>query len=187
MRILVDCDGVLSMFTDHVRHEVNEILGTDHEHEDLTEWELYDALEVPHDVRTRVDQIVMSPGFCAGLPVIEGARVALDTLRQQGHQVICVTAEFGGDYWMPERRNWLRRHMGFKPRKEIIFTDAKEVCFGHVLIDDKIDNLLTWQAAWPNSTGVLFTQPWNECDDRWPGLRAEDWIEAFRHIQGAKR
>lgn len=181
MRILLDCDGVMSDFIAHVLHEVNAELRTDHTHDDIDKWEMYEALAVPTETRAKVDQIVMSPGFCAGLPEIEGAREGVPALRAAGHKLYCVTAPFIGHNWMPERVQWLRRHMGFD-RKHVVFCYDKELIFGDVLVDDKIDNLLAWQAAWPNGRATLFEQPWNRRDERWTGLRAKDWLSLLQVI-----
>ncbi len=181
MRILVDCDGVLSNFIDHVLVELNDICGTKHVIDDVTEWEMYEALKVPGEARERVDEIVMSPGFCAYLPTISGAREALDQLRADGHQVRCLTTPFKGDNWMPERVHWLRKHMGFN-RKEVIFCHEKEYEWGDVLVDDKIENLQAWQARHPLGKAILFVQPWNKSDDRWQGARADDWRDVLRWV-----
>lgn len=166
-------------FTDHVRHEVNQLLGTSYEHEDLTEWELYDALKLETWVRDAVDAAIRSPGFCIGLPEIDGARHGVDILRSSGHQVVCLTTPFSKtDYWHAERVKWLNRHMGFKA-KEVEFVAHKEHYHGDVLVEDKVDNLLLWEAEGKRlgltRIGVLFSQPWNDNDQRWTGLRARNW------------
>lgn len=197
-RVLVDCDGVLAQFLDHVLIELNDILSTSHVIDDITQWEMYDALNVPEAVRRQVDDIVMQPGFCACLPSIAGAREGLDALRDAGHKVYCLTTPFKGSHWMPERVHWLRKHMGFN-RKEVIFCHAKELVQGDFLIDDKVENLQAWEdeqqfakGLGPSSEtrlyghGILFDQPWNKQDRRWLGKRARNWQQTVAWIEQLK-
>ncbi len=176
MIILIDCDGVLSGFVDHLVFELNEAMATSYTADDVIEWEVYDALDVPEEIRKKMELVVQSPGFCAGLPEVPGAASALKALRRAGHKLYCITAPFIGNNWMYERRDWLRRHMGFH-RKQVVFCYDKEVTQGDVLVDDKIDNLLKWQKTNPNGTAILFEQPWNKDDESWDGLRFDNWTD----------
>lgn len=171
MRLLVDCDGVLADYVGDYLYEVNKLGDTSHEYHHIDEWELTDALKIPQDVKALADEKVMSPGFCAALIPSKNGRRYLDKWRAEGHKVYCVTAPFRGPYWLAERRDWLVKRMGFD-RKEIVFCYDKEIVAGDVLIDDKVDNLLNWQKAWPGGEGILFGQPWNEKDERWKGFGA---------------
>lgn len=183
MRILLDCDGVLSNYVEHLIFELNAAMGTNHTPGDVYEWEVYDALEVPENIRARMELLVQQPGFCAGLPEIPVAAEAMKCLRASGHSLYCVTAPFIGNNWMHERRDWLRRHMGFH-RKQVIFCYDKEVTQGDVLIDDKVDNLLKWSATNPEGTAILFEQPWNRNDPHWDGIRVDNWPDLVALLDG---
>ena len=159
-RVLLDCDGVMSDFISRVIFEVNRDMGTTFTYVQVTEWELYDALDVPKDVAARIDAICRQPGFCASLKPIAGARDGVERLRRE-YEVYCVTAPFPkSKFWIDERITWLRDHMWFRDN-EIIPTSAKYMIAGDILIDDKIANLDTWCLEPHAGQPLLFRQPWN--------------------------
>ncbi len=182
-RLLIDCDGVLGSFIHRVIDELDLIRGTKHDYEDVTQWELYDAFDVPVQEREELDRRIMSPGFCSSIQQHDGAKEALDKLRQAGYKIYCVTSPFKGPHWMYEREQWLIEHMGFT-RSEYAPVHDKFIIKGDVLIDDKVENLLLWQDAWPEGEGILFEQPWNKHDERWTGIRFSDWAAITAWLGG---
>lgn len=171
--ILLDSDGVMSDFVSAVLKLVNQELETSHTYEELTDWHLYKALGVEH-VGPKIDNIIRStPGFCYSLKPLTGAVAGVAKLRDR-YQVYCVTAPFPGSrYWIQERIEWLVSVMGFE-EKEILPIHAKELVHGAVLVDDKLSNLTTWQAA-RGGAAIMFDQPWNR--KQYSSERAYGWTD----------
>lgn len=51
---------------------------------------------------------------------------------------------------------------------------SKHGVYGNMLIEDKVDTLRTWQAAWPLETAMLFELSYNR-NEGWTGAALDDW------------
>jgi hypothetical protein len=110
-------------------------------------------------------------------PAVDGAIGAVDQLRRQGHYIEILTAK-------PEWATfavwkWLGK---WRPRvNAVTIVDTKgESKHGasdaDLLIDDKIDNCVSWAASTPNRQAILFGLPFNECGWTHPDvIRSVGW------------
>ena len=56
--------------------------------------------------------------------------------------------------------------------------DNDKSCYdANILIDDKVENLMSWTAA--GKLAICFTQPWNK---EWIGLRADNFTDVVDFI-----
>lgn len=185
MRILVDVDGVMADFVTPVVNLVNNELGTDYTAEDIDEWEVLDALDVPPRQRELVRKAICSPGFCRGFKVYPGVEKGLAKLRKFG-RVIALTAPFESPFWEYERRKWLQEELGFS-KHDIMSGSGKEICDADFLIDDKPSNVINWQEEdFISRRGILLKQTWNvdAIGQTWHGMVANDWkhlVALIRH------
>lgn len=157
MRVLIDVDGVLA---DFVSGALAHVGGRLKEH-DITAYDMVSLMTKAEVEAFR--SIAITPGFCYNLKPYEGARIALDRLRSQGHDVRIVTAPFRGSRtWYDERLQWLRDKMGVD-EDHVIFAGKKEKPFigGHVLIEDHGPTLEEWQKEQVRTSGILIRRPWN--------------------------
>ena len=173
-RVLLDCDGVLADFARPVIAHINELMGTSHTLEDLDQWDIMGALNVPPDVADEAYGRVKAENGCYTLPVYDGAKDGVRLLEQVA-DVYIVTSPMQSPHWADERRRWLTTHFGIGYKRQVQ-ASAKELVAGDFLIDDKSETLWLWAAAFPNGVPVLWHHESNRFD-MWPHKRTRDWQE----------
>jgi len=127
-------------------------------------------------------------GFFLGLPPMEGALAALAEMSSPGimNGVSETGYGFGGfDVYLctspvntsanciQEKVEWVREHLGPDWVKKVVYTSAKQMVRGDILIDDKPYSMLaptTGAHTFALWTQVLFSQPYNQP----PPLLSED-------------
>ena len=114
-------------------------------------------------------------------PAIEGAIGSLDLLRRKGHFLECVTSK---PEWA-EAQVWKWLGLWRPPFNRVTIVGPKGeksgVTDAEILIDDKIDNLLSFVET--GRTGVLFERPHNRKLPPYNGItRAADWQEVRRLV-----
>lgn len=175
MKILIDCDGVLSNFNKGFLSVANRLLSTAYREEDVGSWDL-DDLPGVKEASDEIWRELGAPGFIFSLEAYPGAQEGVEALKQLG-EVFVVTAPL----WMRkrdpsivhhgqtapyERMQWIENHFGI-PRKRIIFAHAKELVHGTCLIDDKTANVKAWMAENGRRRGTcafLWAHRYNEID-----------------------
>lgn len=180
-RVLLDVDGVLCDFLNPALYVMNRLLGTNLALQDMKSWHLFDAwdIEVPKKVIDECYDIWKSPGWCRSLPVYPEAVEGVKKL-QEIADVFIVTSPMNGPTWTHERERWLRHHFGESMnRKCIIHTDAKYVCSGDILVDDKADHCIAWKQCHPMGQAILWNQVTNRTVE-YHGIRTDDWLEIYR-------
>jgi 5'(3')-deoxyribonucleotidase len=144
-RVLLDCDGVLSDFMSHLFTYL-EI-----ERFPYDEWGVLGKHPLlPWDKCTAA---ACTKNFCASMPEYPGARTFMETLRDTYDTYVVTSPWNGSSHWHHERVEWLTER-GID-EKRIIFSSAKHICQGDVLIDDRFDNVLAWADAWPEGVGIV--------------------------------
>lgn len=180
MLILIDQDGVLADF-ERGFHAAWKATG--HEPIPLHERQtFYVRDDFPVHLRQEVEAVYLSPGFFRELPPIEGAIDALFELLESGHDVrICTSPLNQYRHCLPEKYEWIERHLGSDFVSRIIVTKDKTLIHGDVLIDDnpKVAGLRT--AHWKH---IIFDQPYNRHVDG-PRMTWKNWREIlFPHNSG---
>lgn len=183
--MLVDVDGVLADFLapslDFLRREFK----LDYDSSTFPTWDLFETVDCRYLMAMETHW--RQPGWCRDIPVYEGAQDAVMALREVA-DVYFVTAQMlHAPYWMWERVQWLKEHFSAEDR-HIVFTLAKYLVEGDVLIDDKPSNICSWAAAHPTKQGVLWTQPYNL--DHVPSenvMRCGSWAEVHAFVRKLAR
>jgi 5'(3')-deoxyribonucleotidase len=172
MRVLVDCDGVLSDFVSHLLHELKAFgaipLDTTPEH--ITDYNIGASLGISWDT---INQVVYRPGFCANMMTYPEALPWLHRLRKIA-DVTVVTAPYKGSrHWIGERIWWLKGLFGLE-ESEICVWSEKHRIEGDLLIDDAPKHVEAYDYGW------LMARPWN-ADSKHPNRGGyEEIIEAVR-------
>lgn len=176
MRVLLDCDGVLSDFVGAALGVIGEVTGRWYGPSEVTRWDFGNLFESERESRA-VWAELSGPGVAQELEVLPGAVDAVLRLRDAGHEIYVVTSPMPNcPTWTYERELWLRDHFGID-RGHIIHTSAKSLVCGDVLVDDNLDNVGGWVAVHRGGAGVLIDAPYNrdlrpEAMTRVPSLAA---------------
>lgn len=178
--VLLDVDGVLC---DFVAGVMRSVATCSDERADLSDWDFLGKLS-PHAKRAYLADSA-KPGFCYGLDPLPGAVEGVQALRDDGHDLVAVTAPLlHCPTWEGERREWLRHHFGFSAR-DVVFTSRKDLVHGDVLVDDKPAHITDWSLRW-GKCGVLWAQPYNsdkDCQGSAFAWRTNDWQHIREYLR----
>ena len=163
-RILLDVDGLLtSGFVDSVCTNL-AAWGINVKPEDVDQWDIWKSLSIPPEIRDANKKLMQLKGVASTFKPLPGAYEFVSWCRQWA-EVYFVTSPMAGPYWSYEREEWLISHFGAE-RSEIISCHDKWVVAGCVLIDDKLDTLKKWSAAFEDGLPILWRLPSN-MHDKW--------------------
>jgi 5'(3')-deoxyribonucleotidase len=155
--ILIDCDGVLSNFSEMAVGIIKEQFGIDVVC-DGKNWDYFDYPEILPIKGKIWDYICGTPGIIRGLKKYNYADELISRLREIGH-VICVTSTPRSQYYPSERFMWLIEELGFA-RKDVIIGYHKHLVWGDVFIDDKPSNVVSWTRRWYGVPVLWQTPGW---------------------------
>lgn len=185
-RVLVDVDGVLADFIGSALRIVNGLFGTSHVPEDVTEFSIADSLGLNAEQASLMKRAIGgSPRLAGGLAVLPGAKDGMRALREVADVYIVTSSWDSNETWEYDRKAWLKRNFGIG-HHDIVFTAAKHLVYGDVLVDDKTSTCEAWREAWPNGVAVQWRTPHNR-RDAWSGVSASDWSHLVDLVQGLPR
>ena len=170
-RVLLDVDGVLADFLTPAIKVVQDITGAPPSADAMKDWNIFRGYD--KKTENKFYDVFKSEGWCMSLELYPGARAGVQLLRDNDLDVYFVTSPMHGRNWYYERAAWLMKHFDAK-HDHVIHTNAKHVCVGRVLVDDKPAHVENWQASHPLSTGILWDRPYNQEVTRWI-TRANSW------------
>ncbi|MFL5742450.1 MAG: 5' nucleotidase, NT5C type [Flavisolibacter sp.] len=87
-----------------------------------------------------VKKFLFTPGFFRTVPIIEGAREAVEEL-MKSYKVYIVSAAMEFPQSLSEKYEWLKEHFPFISWHQIIFCGDKSVISTDFMIDDHVKNL----------------------------------------------
>lgn len=153
MKVLVDCDGVLSDFVNYllVQLAVNGLIALDVKAEDVTQYDLSKSLGVSWDT---INSFVRIPGYCASMPPYPEAKKWLADLREIADVTIVTAPYKGSRHWIGERIWWLTQEFDLTEH-EICVWDQKHRIEGDLIIDDAPKHVEAADYGW------LMARPWN--------------------------
>lgn len=182
-RILIDCDGVLSDFNHSCVNLINDKLGLNHTTDDIKTWDTFKHFGVKEQEHI-LDNAINNENFCKNMPVLPGAKQAVERLRRDYGDVYVVTAHHKAQMWVFERTHWLEHHFGIT-RSHLVYTHAKEVVKGDVLIEDSAKNLTKWTREFDKGIPILWDRSYNQHSDvsEIPNLtRVSSWNDVFETL-----
>lgn len=168
MIILVDQDDVLTDFRTAIEKEITK-RGIDIIPKNQLKVFAYED-NYPPELRDEIKSIFYQPGFHMDLPIIPGAKEALEQMTLTGHEVrICTSPLSVYENCILEKYQWVDRNLGHEWTKRLIPCRDKTLVRGNLLIDDKIDITGLLPPTWEH---VLYAQPYNAGIE---GKRRIDW------------
>lgn len=162
LKILIDLDGITADTLPHWLKVCNEMYGTKATVEDIKEWNLHASPALSMLKPEQIFGILNMPGFTLDIPVMPGAVENIEALMALGHSVKFLTARYG-DVGMPETLHWMKKHFPFvKPDKQVGFYYDKHDIRGDILVDDKGETLIQYNAANPDSKILTINYAYNQ-------------------------
>jgi 5'(3')-deoxyribonucleotidase len=174
--VLVDCDGVLSDFTECCLRIARDAFGREHTETEITQWDTEKALGIPGlfaELEREIDR-----GLCRNMPALPGARDFMTELeRMYGESNVLVVTSPWNATWLPQRAAWLTE-FGVPEARQIQTKAPKRHVTGF-LIDDGPHNLLDRHEF----DRFCIDRPWNRDV---PGPRG-GYAECLAYLREAKR
>lgn len=159
--VLMDVDGVLCDYVGGVLAAARGIgCSVPRSRHAIAGWEIERFLELSKQQRAKLYKAICAEGFCRDLKPLDGARKGLKALREHA-TIYFVTTPTDSRYWLAERVEWLREYFG-ADFSEIIFAHEKKLITGDVIVDDKLDHVLSK----PRSAAVLWLTSQNVTEAR---------------------
>ncbi len=160
MLILLDQDGVLADFEHGFRCQ-----WADHDHGFpaiqpvfRTSFRVQD--DYPEHLQEQVEAVYQARGFYLNLMPISGAVEGVREMLAAGHDVrICTSPLDAYRHCVPEKYEWVERHLGAEFVRRVIVTKDKTIVAGDVLIDDNPRISGSRKPTWQH---VVFDQPYNK-------------------------
>ena len=119
----------------------------------------YVRLDYPEELRSRVDDIINSPGFFLNLEPISHGLQAVREMQNAGHTVVICTAPITRfENCVPEKYHWIANNLGREYTRQIIMTKDKTLVRGEVLVDDRPEIDGACKPTWEH---VVFDAPYN--------------------------
>lgn len=120
----------------------------------------------PLELRERVKSVWYEKGLFKDLPLIPGAREALEELRKRHEVLLCSSFMISPDlspypaYGLDDKAESVRKSLGEFWLRRLIMTKDKTPVYGDIIIDDKPQLMGLRQdcATWEH---VLYDRPWN--------------------------
>lgn len=165
--LLLDVDGVVADMMGTLHDVLTERGYQCPKHDEVTCWDFLTLIK-DEDSKAYAQIVLSKRWFWASLKPYDGAFRFVDAIRQEGHDVVFLTAPYDNcPEWHDARVCWLREHMGASSR-DVVVTHEKWRVRGHVFIDDKPDNAVTWDSEQESmlSIGFLLERPWNATGQR---------------------
>lgn len=158
-RVLLDVDEVIADFIGYYLDVAGRHMATYYKPEQVTQWKLPEALNLPQWARREMDAEMRRPGVAHKLKLLPGAKDAVLALNEISEVVFVTAPYYGSLTWGNDRVEWLRHHFGDMADKTIL-TRYKTPVQGDVFVDDRPENLEGWVQE---NTGkaVVWDKPYN--------------------------
>ena len=158
-KILVDQDGVLADFDTHFYNMWKKLYPYRQHLPKEQRVTYYIDLLYPKKYKIDIIRIMRAKGFFRNIPIIAGAKEALEWLIEQGHEVyICTRPMARSNYCVQEKYEWAKQHLGEYWAGRMLFARDKTLHDADILIDDKPDITGNKQPTWEQ---VLFHAAYN--------------------------
>ena len=165
-RIAIDVDWVMAKLLHKWLEYYNILFDEELTTEDILEWSIVDF------VKPEAEEVMLNilnlPDFYRDLTIRSTAAESIKELDKY-YEILIVT-----DYFTKEsfkaKYDWLREHLPFIKRENLVFTGNKSLILADYLIDDGVHNLETFKGI-----GILYDAPYNRDETRFK--RVHSWGE----------
>lgn len=163
LRILIDLDNItadtLPYWLEYLAHKAHMPVAA--KVEDITLWDMSKCPPLDTIDPKLVLGVLQDNYFTLNIPLMPGAKQAIQELMLAGHEVYLVTARSGHTH-VTETFEWVAKQLPFiNIREQLIFCSNKTLIPADVLIDDKPDTLIKYKKAHPSAITMAIRYPYN--------------------------
>lgn len=177
--VLCDLDSIVADLLGSWLPAYNAAHGRSMTVADVTEWDMHKCSPDGH----RVYDALHAPGLFRNLNPLAGAVAGLRALHDAGHHVIILTASAKMPQTAADKLEWIREHLPWLSRKDVLIGHRKYLVRGDVLIDDSPVNIREYRQAWPDAQIVTIDYPYNrEAPASFRAMDYADTARAWREI-----
>lgn len=174
--ILIDMDGVLADAEASFLAEYRKKF-PNHFYLPIEEKAFYIGHDYPPELKNDVHSIYQAEGFFLNLPLIPGAKEALEEMLAMGHDVRIATSPLlRYKHCVLEKYKWVHNNLGFEWTRRIILSKDKTLIHGDVLIDDKPEHEGERIPSWEH---ILYDAPYNRHLNNKKRLTWDNWNEVL--------
>lgn len=177
---LFDVDGVLADLTPHTLASIGgRVLP-----EAIVTYDIHAYLN--EDERSRMDELWSDAEWWRAIPVVPGAREAVDYARSYGYEVVAITAPWRECRGMESsRRAWLVEHFEIHGDATIFAPSRrKALVHGDLFVEDRLETIEAWVGRWGHMRprAFLFDAPHNRvAKSSLLYARLEGWGGIYEH------
>ena len=108
----IDIDGVLAAYPEHFIDFINKKVGTDLKAEDLKDYNIYEALELPEKMLRDLKDEFRQSGEKRFIPVLDGAKEFLQDLKDDDYEIVLLSARPYKKYRriFADTKEWLEKN-----------------------------------------------------------------------------
>jgi 5'(3')-deoxyribonucleotidase len=159
MTILFDLDGVLADIHTPWLEAYNKDFNDNLKPEDIVDWDIKQF--VKDEAKTTIMKYINKEGFYTNVKPIPVFVEEAQTRISLGDNVGICTSCNNNPVMIAEKLKWIKKHLPFIDRNNIMFVNNKGLANADILIDDRVLNLERFLKSNPKSRAVLVKAPHN--------------------------
>lgn len=171
LTILVDMDSIIVALTQKWLELYNAEHGDTVIMSDVKKWDMSHNVKIGQDIY----KYLYRPGLFEEAQPLPGALEALKEIHKKGHHIVIVSAPSHPGNSASAKISWIRQHMPWFNKRDIILGHHKHLVKGDVFIDDSPDNIELYRRHWKDSTIMTIAYPYNEEVKTLVDIYAEDF------------
>lgn len=186
LTILCDMDSIIVNLTqkwlDLYNKDHNDSLTVD----DMVHWDMAHNVKIGR----KIYDYLYSHEFFKHVDPIPGALEALKEIHGKGHNLVVLSAPSWPGTSASDKISWIKHHLPWFNKRDIILGHNKHLVKGDVFIDDSPSNITAYRAHWPQSKIMTISYPYNQGSKQLCDVFAEshrDTEKAWEQIRGAIR
>lgn len=176
LEILIDMDGILV----DICHDWLRLYNIDYDDNiSVADLKSYDTHEsVKAECGLKIYDYIDQPNFFRNLRPIKGALESVRRLHEAGHGITILTAPSKSPTCAWDKVEWIKDHLPFLSRKDVITAHKKHLVKGDVFIDDKPANIRDYRVSWPLAKTMTIAYPYNKMLDGLADVYAEGYHDS---------
>lgn len=173
LTVLCDMDSIVTDLMQKVLDHYNRDHNDKVTKSDFKTWDIARNVKIGQDIY----KYFYRDGFFLDLPAIPGAIEGLRAIQALGHHLVLVSAPSWPGTSASDKISWVKKHLPFINKRDIILGHNKHLIKGDIFIDDSPDNISDYREHWPHAKIMTISHPYNEEVKDVVDVFAESYLE----------